>query len=313
MSASQAKPAIHAEAHTVEFFSNAHHSHFEQVNITVNHGDRQSDIASLLNPILDASHSRNRKISPPNSDCFPGTRTGVLQDINSWATGNLSSEPQHILWVFGYAGCGKSAIAQAISTQLAEARRLGASFFFFRGSGDRSNMSRFAATLASQIAIRYNGAAHHIKAALRANPGLLKVMSCVDQMELLVYNTIRSATARWYRPFGIRNPIVIVIDGLDECDEKEEASAFIKQLIHLFERKPAIPLRFLITSRVEDHLHRRLHKSNQVRLLNLVDKTSDEDIAAALDAAIEDAKGSSSPHPMSTGSHQSSASLWPSI
>ncbi|KAJ3524389.1 hypothetical protein NMY22_g11024 [Coprinellus aureogranulatus] len=284
---------IDVEARTAEFLSNAHHNHFEQVNITVSQGATpQSDITALLNPILDASHSRNRKISPPNSDCFPGTRTGVLQDINSWATGSLSDHPQHILWVFGYAGCGKSAIAQAIATQLAETRRLGGSFFFFRGSGDRSNMSRFAATLASQIANRVDGAARHIKAALKANPGLLTMMSTVEQLKLLVYDPIRAVTARWYRPFGIWSPIVIVIDGLDECDEKDEASAFVKQLIHLFAQKTDTPLRFLITSRVEDHLHRRLHNSRQVRLLNLVDKTSDEDIGAALDAAIADAKGS---------------------
>jgi hypothetical protein len=42
---------------------------------------------------------------------------------------------------------------------------------------------------------------------------------------------------------------------------------------------------------VESHIHRELHASNQVWLLNLVDQTSDADIEAAVDASIAKEKG----------------------
>ncbi|TEB24933.1 hypothetical protein FA13DRAFT_1817648 [Coprinellus micaceus] len=252
-------------------------------------GRPSSSIISLLDPILDASHTRNRRTSPPNSDCFPGTRKGVLCEINSWATSSLLDEPRHILWVFGYAGCGKSAIAQSLAVQLAENGRLGGSFFFFRGAGNRSRIRRFPATIASQIALAIPGTAQHIENALRHHPGLLEpTTSPTFQFKCLVFEPIRAATAASCPS----SSFVIIIDGFDECEDKGESSDFIKDLIGLFERHPDVPLRFLITSRVEDHIHRRLHNSNQVRLLNLADRTSDGDIGAALDAAIEDAKGS---------------------
>ncbi|KAJ3524384.1 hypothetical protein NMY22_g11023 [Coprinellus aureogranulatus] len=244
---------------------------------------------SLLDPILDASHTRNRKTSPPNSDCFPGTRRGVNNDIMTWANSDMSGEPQHILWVFGYAGCGKSAIAQTIASQLAEEHRLGASFFFFRGSGARSTLARFAATIASQIAINVPGTARLIEEVLDIHPGILTSATSLSfRFKSLVYHPIQAVLATSRPP----SPVIVVIDGLDECDDKEEVAEFVKELITFFQRNPSVPLRFLITSRVEDHIHRRLHISTQVRLLNLAKRTSDRDIASALDASIDDAKGS---------------------
>ena len=111
-----------------------------------------SGLIPLLDPILDASHARNRRISPPNSVCFPGTRKGVLKNVRSWVEGSLLLNNPHSMWVYGYAGCGKSAITQEIADYFARKGRLAASFFFFRGAGDRSRIVRFAATLASQIA-----------------------------------------------------------------------------------------------------------------------------------------------------------------
>ena len=79
-----------------------------------------SFILAILNPILDASHTQNLRISPPNSACFPGTRLGVTQNIHTWADSSLIfGDHPHILWIYGYAGCGKSAIAQEMATYFA--------------------------------------------------------------------------------------------------------------------------------------------------------------------------------------------------
>ncbi|TEB35300.1 hypothetical protein FA13DRAFT_1910180, partial [Coprinellus micaceus] len=252
-----------------------------------------SGLSRLLHPILDASHTRNRRTSPPNSSCLPGTRTEVIRKISCWATASLSDQPQHILWVFGYAGCGKSAIAQAAADLLAEARRLGASFFFFRGSGDRTRITRLAPTIASQIAATIPGTEQLIATALRTYPGLLEpTTSPLFQFKHLVYDPIRVAAWSSHRPHEGFKTFIIIIDGLDECEDKEEVAEFVWDLIAFFQQNPNTPLRFLVTSRVEEHLHRRLHNSEQVCLLNLVHQTSDKDIAAALDALIEDARRS---------------------
>ncbi|TEB25315.1 hypothetical protein FA13DRAFT_1777469, partial [Coprinellus micaceus] len=191
-------------------------------------GAPPSALFSSLNPILDASHTRNLSISPPNSKCFAGTRQRVIGIVLSWAYADLHQEVPHILWLYGYAGCGKSAISQAVAEQLAREGRLAASFFFFRSTGDRT--------------------------------------------------AIRDSLCH--------GPVVIVLDGVDECEDKEEVVALIENLIAFFNEDPLFPLRFVIASRVEDHLHRELHTSNQVQLLDLVGHTSDEDIKAALEVSI---------------------------
>ncbi|TEB26735.1 hypothetical protein FA13DRAFT_1737159 [Coprinellus micaceus] len=190
---------------------------------------------------------------------------------------------QHILWVFGYAGCGKSAVAQAVAARLEEERCL----------GDRSRMSKFAETIASQISTSIDGTARHIQAALIAHPGLLQpTTSPIIQFKHLVYDPIVAVSATRYRPMGIWRPYTILIDGFDECEDREGASEWIKDLILFFGRNPRLPLRFIFTSRVEDHIHMRLYNASQVCLLNLVDRTSEEDILTALDAVIAEAKAS---------------------
>ncbi|KAJ3498326.1 hypothetical protein NMY22_g19612 [Coprinellus aureogranulatus] len=244
---------------------------------------------SVLEPILDASHNRNRKMSPPNSGCFPGTRSDVICDITVWAKGSILNDLERILWVFGYAGCGKSAVAQTVAEQLEEGQRLGASFFFFRGAGPRSNFTKFAATIASQIAINIPGTAQYIDKALVTHPGILTPMaSSRSRFKQLVLLPIRAA----FKASHFTTTYIIVIDGLDECDDKQEVSDFITHLIDFLWANPTFPIRFIITSRVEDYIRAKLHRSTRVRLLNLAERTSDEDIAAAFDVALQDAKGS---------------------
>ncbi|TEB36812.1 hypothetical protein FA13DRAFT_1085662 [Coprinellus micaceus] len=143
----------------------------------------RSDLFTLLNPILDASHTRNMTVSPPNSACFPGTRLKVTKKVRSWMGGSLFFSNPHIMWIYGYAGCGKSAIAQEVARHFAVENRLAAAFFFFRGAGDRSRITRFATTVASQVAAAIPGTAPIIEMAIRANPALLqtKHTSLADQ------------------------------------------------------------------------------------------------------------------------------------
>ena len=57
-----------------------------------------------------------------------------------------------IMWLYGAAGAGKSAIAQTIAELCEEYKILLASFFFFRADSLRSNSKQLVATIAHQIA-----------------------------------------------------------------------------------------------------------------------------------------------------------------
>ncbi|KAJ2913605.1 hypothetical protein MD484_g6819, partial [Candolleomyces efflorescens] len=276
----------------VGFFTNAHNFQIVEQNNYIINGNQyiftsdQATLIQLLSPILEASHTRDRVKSPPNSACFPGTRVEVIKTIMAWADSVLLWNT-HVLWLYGFVGCGKSAIALAVALVFEERKRLVASFFFFRNTGDRSKMTRFATTLAFQLASTIPEAAPFIKKAI-TEEGVLG-LSLVSQLRRLVFEPFKAATKQigFFKTF--LKPFLIVIDGLDECEDHEDVRAFIDDMLLFFEQNPFVPLRFLITSRVEQHIEGHL-KNGQVRLENLVNHCSRGDLEAFIHTCFEEEK-----------------------
>lgn len=278
-------------------FQNAHDFNIENQynvggNLTHIVQNTGQGLFDALNPLPDASHTRNRRTSPPDSQCLPGTRTDLIERIASCIDGSVSSailnaEKCHIMWLYGYVGCGKSAIAQTVAERYAQRGRLAASFFFFRRAGDRSRSTRLAATIAAQLAAAIPSTAPKIAEALRTQPGLLHPTTSLSaQFQHLIFKPIKVAT-KWSRMSLdiLRGPYLIVLDGLDECEDSGDIAHLVDDALQFFKDNPRVPLRLFITSRVEEHLRTRLTTS-QVHLLNLVDETSDEDIELAMRAAF---------------------------
>ncbi|RXW15222.1 hypothetical protein EST38_g10635 [Candolleomyces aberdarensis] len=265
-----------------------------------------SDLNVRLQPILDASHTRNRKTSPPDSVCFPGTRESVITEITTWAnavdrdSGTKEGEIEitvyavvlytpapHIYWLHGFAGCGKSAVSLKIADIFEESGRLLASYFFFRNAGDRSTLKRFAVTLASQLASALPATIPFIEAALRADSGLLhNGVSLTRQLERLVYRPLQAVMkGDILKTTLAKGPFIIVIDGLDECEDKPGVKEFIDHLLNFFEEHPDIPLRVFIASRVEQHIRERL-ETDGVQLGSLDSHSPHDDIERFLQASF---------------------------
>jgi adenylylsulfate kinase-like enzyme len=60
-----------------------------------------------------------------------------------------SDDEKHIYWLKGMAGTGKSTITLTVARRYAKLRRLGASFFFFRGGSDLASAGKFAIIIAA--------------------------------------------------------------------------------------------------------------------------------------------------------------------
>ena len=96
-------------------------------------------------------------------------------------------------------------------------------------------MNRFAVTLAAQMAAAVPATTTFIDAALDAEPGLLTPgVSLTDQLERLVYEPFQAALDRGLVPF--KGPFLIVIDGLDECEDKQGVIEFIDHMLDYFKR-----------------------------------------------------------------------------
>jgi hypothetical protein len=198
----------------------------------------------------------------------------------------------------GYVGSGKSSISQEVCDTFDREGRPVISFFFFRNAGDRSRIWRLPTTLASQMAVAIPETEPIIRAAVDANPALLAPdeggVSLRARMQLLVYAPFETAVqgetkidAPPIRALA-QGPFLIVLDGLDECENKDEIQELINGMLLFFNKCPLIPLRVFITSRVEEHIQSQLNVPG-VRLDDLVDHCSDDDIDTFLQVLFEDA------------------------
>ena len=101
----------------------------------------------LLEKIVpSAFHNSAERYDPPK--CHLHTREAVLKRIMLWVD-DPANEAQ-IMWMFGPAGAGKSAIAQSIADLCFQQGKLGASFFFSRNASGRDNEMQFISTLVHQ-------------------------------------------------------------------------------------------------------------------------------------------------------------------
>ena len=80
----------------------------------------------LLQPYISpgAFHNSDERYDPPK--CHPHTREAILKKITDWVKD--ANKVALILWLYGPAGTGKSAIAQTIAELLEKEGLLAAAF-----------------------------------------------------------------------------------------------------------------------------------------------------------------------------------------
>ncbi|KIK01532.1 hypothetical protein K443DRAFT_98399 [Laccaria amethystina LaAM-08-1] len=218
--------------------------------------------SSLLRPVSNATHTRAGHVPR----CDPETRLEVIAEIREWLDGHDNDKRAVVCWLNGPAGYGKSALAQTIAESYAAEGRLLGSFFFLRGAGERSHISRLIPTLAHQISLTVPGAKLLIERALEDEPALLgSTVSLAHRLRRLVIEPIHLNTSQLsYSSKNVSRSVkkqIVVIDALDECDDKAEMAGFIDVLLSASSGGTHLPFRILLTSRVEEHIRKKFDSS----------------------------------------------------
>ncbi|KDR84612.1 hypothetical protein GALMADRAFT_719218 [Galerina marginata CBS 339.88] len=200
----------------------------------------------------------------PPGKCHPGTREEVLRLILEWI--NDPAPEADVLWLYGPAGAGKSAIMQTIAEILRELyqERYAGSFFFARGVPKRDQGSYLFSTLAYQIAINLAGAREAVNLSMVADPSLPTKSMNIQMHSLIVAPLMRSQ-------YHQTHTATVIIDGLDECDGPNMQKAILS-LIADTKSKSTLPLRFLIASRPEFWIRNCFDRQplfNMTRRINL--------------------------------------------
>lgn len=192
-------------------------------------------------------------------ECLEETRTTVLKDIKTWIR---NEDVQRIYWLNGLAGTGKSTLAKSIAHYAADQGQLGASFFCSRDEKDRSDVKSIFPTLAFQLA----------KLFPKFRAELIRVIQ--DRGDYTLPSTqLQKLIVEPLKTTGLHTqPIVIVIDALDECKDEKTSSTILMALSKYIGEVPF--LKIFVTSRPEPAVRdafRLLRERSNVLDLHLVD------------------------------------------
>ncbi|KAJ7248315.1 hypothetical protein C8J57DRAFT_1189539 [Mycena rebaudengoi] len=138
------------DTHNPEPGTNTHGGMFIGGNVNNIHRSGETGIHILHRAVaLEAMHDSADTYPQPR--CHPGRREEMLHNLWDWAT-KSTIDAWPVLWLYGPAGAGKSAIMRTLSERLADAGLLGGSFFFKRGHITRGNAQKLFSTLSYQLA-----------------------------------------------------------------------------------------------------------------------------------------------------------------
>ncbi|KAJ3571281.1 hypothetical protein NP233_g3853 [Leucocoprinus birnbaumii] len=192
----------------------------------------------------EAIHNSAYRAYPPR--CHEETRQSMRTDIISW-----TADPKRLRrmrWYFGPAGVGKSAVAQSAAEELSRLKRLGATFCFSR-PGKIDDPDTIIPTLVYQLAMKNARYKRFVTEVLGSDPLILS-MDRATQFKDLILDP--------FRIIAMENkdlqPLVVIIDGLDECRDTKAQCELINLIRGEVERGEDIPLLWMLLSRPEWHL-----------------------------------------------------------
>ncbi|KAJ7195857.1 NACHT domain-containing protein [Mycena rebaudengoi] len=177
--------------------------------------------------------------------CHPETRTKMLEKLYNWCIVSEWFRGLPVLWLYGPAGAGKSAIMRTLAERLAECGQLGGSFFFKRGHSNCGNAQKLFTTLAYQLVDNVPQLKTHISKIVADYPSVVSKSLKVQLLRLVTEPC---------RKFDTSRPITFIIDGLDECNDPGVQQEVLRSIGNSIRKQDLFPLQFLIASRPEPHI-----------------------------------------------------------
>ncbi|KDR74738.1 hypothetical protein GALMADRAFT_141083 [Galerina marginata CBS 339.88] len=220
--------------------------------ILITGGNFQQSIKGSKDPfdrLLEATspaafHNSDDVHDPPK--CHPNTRVAVLHKIMDWIHGaDPETRNALIMWLYGPAGSGKSAIARSIA-ELCDSEGIPvASYFFSRFDLTRNHGH---STIAYQVSLFFPETRGHIAGAIAHDPFIFS-RSLSSQISSLITVPLQERIGAGY--FNTPNASrIIIIGGLDKCVDKDSQIKILDAISQAF-RQHSLPLIFLIASRPE--------------------------------------------------------------
>ncbi|KEP45910.1 vegetative incompatibility protein HET-E-1, partial [Rhizoctonia solani 123E] len=182
--------------------------------------------------------------------CTEGTRIGVLNGLDDWLYNSASPS---IYWMNGMAGMGKTTIASTFCERVERRKLLAASFFCTRNSVECRDVTRIVPTILYQLAQYSTPFQLALCKILEQNSGI-RLGNMQRQFEQLLKEPLQEVKD------AIPDKLVVMIDALDECDDRHGTEPVLDML---FNYAAHVPLKFLVTSRPESEIYGKMSAHTQ--------------------------------------------------
>jgi hypothetical protein len=177
-----------------------------------------------------------------------------------------------VLWLSGPAGKGKSAIAHTIAKWFEDVGGLSSCYSFDRQREADRHHEKIFSTIARDLADRDPGMRRALADAVQAASSLKKTAVIVRQWQKLLIEPLRKSSG------STGEPIVIVIDALDESGEVETRKDLLRILAGKHQN-PAVPnntdlpvnFRFIVTSHPLGDIKDEFHGVQHIRQMSMDD------------------------------------------
>ncbi|KAF9472401.1 hypothetical protein BDN70DRAFT_938218 [Pholiota conissans] len=191
--------------------------------------------------------------------CHENTRVAIRKEIMDWLQ-KPGAREKFVLWLYGPVGSGKTSIAQSIAEALAELGLLAASFFFRRSAAGRNTSDRFIATIAYQLSCYFPVMADLLYTAIEKDPIIFSKLRAT-QLQLLIVHPLKAAL-QYASPLTTPKPIVIIVDGVDECLPAKSQVELLGLLQTIVGEFQSIPFLCFVSSRPEYEIRSTFAGSN---------------------------------------------------
>ncbi|KAF9032757.1 hypothetical protein BJ165DRAFT_1357680, partial [Panaeolus papilionaceus] len=193
--------------------------------------------------------------------CLPGTQTAFLDYITNWIN---NPESSNVFMLFGQAGMGKSALAHEIAARLLEMNLLASSFVFRRQQQLQNQTYKLFTNIARDLADFYPPFKLALGKIAANKTSEIHAHDYATLFQTLIYEP--SQTVEFI------NPIVIIIDGLDESGDTHSQSGLHTFLAQNLNKLPS-KFRILITSRPEKDIFSAFPESSSYIHIKHMDDT----------------------------------------
>lgn len=170
---------------------------------------------------MSACYNSSQALELKRRACTPDTRLDVLAQAHDWVH---NPEAESVYWLSGMAGTGKTTIAYSLCEELDAVHNLGASFFCSRLLPECRDVNKIVPSIAFQLALFSRPFQWALSRVLE------KERSVHTQLVQIQFETLLLKPLVEVRE-TLPEDLVVIIDALDECENKESTGQFLGALL----------------------------------------------------------------------------------